>query len=212
MNSMPSLDDAVLLAAEVHCGRVDKLGRPYVLHVLRVMFMLGSDVERVVGVLHDVVEESNLTLDRLRMLGYSERVVEAIGLLSWRKGEEDYMEYILRLKKDPLAVSVKRCDLLDHLAPVDGDPDWLERNHPELYERYQKALDEIGIWEVLGKDAFDYEAEMYTLGQYNSEDEALKKAHSYLEELEETQPTKNSGGQKTGGIQDRVYIKTPDGK
>jgi hypothetical protein len=70
--------------------------------------------------------------------------VEAIGLLSWRKGEEDYMEYIRRLKKDPLAVKVKRCDLLDHLAPVNGDPDWLERNHPELYERYRKALDEIG--------------------------------------------------------------------
>jgi (p)ppGpp synthase/HD superfamily hydrolase len=77
MDSSPGLDDAILLAVQAHHGRVDKAGRPYVLHVLRVMLMLGSDVERVVGVLHDVVEESDVTLDRLRMLGYSERVVEA---------------------------------------------------------------------------------------------------------------------------------------
>ena len=75
--------------------------------------ILESDEERIVGVLHDVVEESDVSLDRLKELGYSERVVKAIGLLSWRKGEEDYMEYIGRLKGDPLAVSVKRYDLLD---------------------------------------------------------------------------------------------------
>jgi hypothetical protein len=141
----PSLDDAILLAAQAHHGRRDKAGRPYVLHVLRVMLMLRSDEERIVGVLHDVVEESDVSLDRLSEFGYSERVVEAIGYLTWRKGEEDYLEYVGRLKLDPLAVSVKRCDLLDHLAPVEGDPEWLEKNHPELYERYRKALSMIGV-------------------------------------------------------------------
>lgn len=213
MDSSPGLDDAILLAAQAHHGKKDKLNRPYVLHVLRVMLMLESDEERIVGVLHDVVEESGVTLDRLRELGYSERVVKAIDLLTWRKNQESYEGYIGRLKVDPLAVSVKRADLVDHLAPsVEGGPDWLEKNHPNLYKRYKNALSEIGVWEVLGKDAFDIEAEMYPLGEYRSKREALKAAYRRLEDLEETQPTSDSDRQSPDGIQDRIYIKTPEGK
>ncbi|MGB6680620.1 MAG: hypothetical protein WBF08_04765 [Candidatus Bathyarchaeia archaeon] len=175
--------------------------------------MLKSDEERIVGVLHDVVEESGVTLDHLRELGYSERVVKAIDFLTWRKDQESYEGYIRRLKVDPLAVSVKRVDLVDHLAPsVEGGPGWLEKNHPKLYKRYQKALLEIGVWKVLGKDAFDIEAEMYPLGEYRSKREALKAAYRRLEDLEETQPTSDSGEQSLDGIQDRIYIKTPEGK
>lgn len=213
MNSSLSLDDAILLAALAHHDKRDKVRRPYVLHVLRVMFMLKSDEERIVGVLHDVVEESGVTLDHLRELGYSERVVKAIDFLTWRKDQESYEGYIRRLKVDPLAVSVKRVDLVDHLAPsVEGGPGWLEKNHPKLYKRYQKALLEIGVWKVLGKDAFDIEAEMYPLGEYRSKREALKAAYRRLEDLEETQPTSDSGEQSLDGIQDRIYIKTPEGK
>ncbi|TRO57429.1 hypothetical protein E2P64_04945 [Candidatus Bathyarchaeota archaeon] len=213
MDSSTGLDDAILLAAQAHHGKKDKLNRPYVLHVLRVMLMLESDEERIVGVLHDVVEESGVTLDRLRELGYSERVVKAIDLLTWRKNQESYEGYIGRLKVDPLAVSVKRADLADHLEPsVEGGPDWLEKNHPNLYKRYKNALLEIGVWEVLGKDAFDIEAEMYPLGEYRSKREALKAAYRRLKDLEETQPTSDSDRQSPDGIQDRIYIKTPEGK
>ena len=213
MDSIPSLDDAILLAAQSHYGKVDKAYRPYILHVLRVMLMLEPVEERIVAVLHDVVEESDVSLDRLRALGYSERVVKAIDFLTWRKDQESYEGYIGRLKVDPLAVSVKRADLVDHLAPsVEGGPGWLEKNHPRLYKRYQNALLEIGVWEVLGKDAFEIEAEMYPLGEYRSKREALKAAYRRLEDLEETQPTSDSGGQSPDGIQDRIYIKTPEGK
>lgn len=213
MDSIPGLDDAILLAAQAHHGKKDKLNRPYILHVLRVMLMLESDEERIVGVLHDVVEESDVSLDRLRELGYSERVVKALDLLTRRKDQESYEGYISRLKVDPLAVSVKRADLVDHLAPsVEGGPGWLEKNHPRLYKRYQKALLEIGIWKVLGKDASDIEAEMYPLGEYRSKREALKAAYRRLEHLEETQPTSDSDGQNPDGIQDRIYLKTPEGK
>ena len=213
MNSKPNLDDAILLAAQAHHGKVDKAGRPYILHVLRVMLMLESDEERIVGVLHDVVEESDVSLDHLRALGYSERVVKAIDFLTWRKDQESYEGYIGRLKVDPLAVSVKRADLVDHLAPsVKGDSGWLEKNHPNLYKRYQKALLEIGVWKVLGKDAFDNEAEMYPLGEYKSKREALKAAYRRLEDLDETQPTSDSDGQSPDEIQNRIYIKTPEGK
>lgn len=210
-NSGPTLEDAILLAAESHRGQKDKVGDPYVLHVLRVMFRLKSDEERIVGVLYDIVEETHVTLDRLKALGYSDRIVEAIGYLSWRKDEEDYKEYVRRLKPNDLAAEVKRADLGDHLAPsIDRGPTWLEKNYPELYKRYIWALSELGQWKVLGQDAFDMEAGMYTVGEYFTQYEALNAAYRCLEKLEEEQPTSSSGGQR--GIQDRVYFEAPDGK
>jgi (p)ppGpp synthase/HD superfamily hydrolase len=144
MSSVPYLDDAILLAAQSHRGRTDKAGHAYILHVLRVMFRLDSDEQRIVGVLHDIVEETDVTLDRLKSMGYSDKIVEALELLTWRKGQHSYDEYIKRLKTNELAARVKRADIADHLAPaIDSGPTWLQKNHPELYERYQKALLEV---------------------------------------------------------------------
>ena len=56
------------------------------------------------------------------------------------------------------------------------------------------------------------EAGMYTKGEYMTETEALHAAYQYLEELEKKQPSSRSGGQRSGGLQDRVYIRAPDGK
>ncbi len=65
MDSTHTLDDAILLAAQKHYGKKDKTGYPYVMHVLCIMFRLWSDEERIVGVLHDVVEETDVTLEHL---------------------------------------------------------------------------------------------------------------------------------------------------
>ncbi len=54
----PTLEDAIRLAVEAHQGQRDKIGQPYILHPLRVMFRLTSETERIVGVLHDVIEDS----------------------------------------------------------------------------------------------------------------------------------------------------------
>lgn len=144
MDSAPTLDDAILFAAQKHHGKRDKVG-PYILHVLSVMFRLGSDEERMAGVLHDIVEETDVTLEQLKELGYPDRIVEAIDLLTWRKEQESYEQHIQRLKPNPLAASVKRADLEDHLTPIiGGGGTWLEENYPNLYERYQKALQELG--------------------------------------------------------------------
>jgi (p)ppGpp synthase/HD superfamily hydrolase len=72
------------------------------------MFRLGSDEERIVGVLHDIVEETDVTLEQLKELGYPDRIVEAIDYLTWRKEQETYDQYIQRLKLNPLAANVKR--------------------------------------------------------------------------------------------------------
>jgi len=86
MDSTPTLADAILLAAQKHHGQIDKVGSPYILHPLRVMFRLGSDEERIVGVLHDIVEQTDVTLEQLEELKYPGRIVEAIDYLTWRKG------------------------------------------------------------------------------------------------------------------------------
>ena len=207
-----TLEDAILLAVKAHRGHVDKAGQPYILHPFRVVFRLASDEERIAGMLHDAIEESNITLGHLRRLGFSKEVVEALDHLTWRKTKESYPEYIERVRLNPLAVAVKIADLQDHLAPsIDGGPTFLQKNHPDLYNRYREALSRLGKWKLLGRDGFDREAGMYLMGEYGTETAALQAAYKRLEELEQLQPTSQSGGQAPEGIQDRVFIKSPDG-
>ena len=73
-----TLESAIRLAAKVHKGQIDRFGKPYVLHVMRVM-MRGHDLEeQVLGALHDVLERSTLTLDDLVKRGYPPRVLKAL--------------------------------------------------------------------------------------------------------------------------------------
>jgi hypothetical protein len=111
---MPTLDDAILLAARVHHGQRDRAGSPYVLHPLRMMLRMESDTERMVAVLHDVVEKTSLTLADLVQAGYSEEVVKAVDCLTRREGES-YDHLIERARGNPLACAVKIADLEDHL-------------------------------------------------------------------------------------------------
>ena len=111
---MATLEDAILLAVEAHRGQVDKVGQPYILHELRVMFSLDSEKEKIVGVLHDVVEDTKYTLDDLRGMGYAEDVLAALDCLTKREGER-YEAFIERIKQNPIARRVKIADLQDNL-------------------------------------------------------------------------------------------------
>ena len=110
----PTLEDAIALAVEAHRGQRDKAGQTYILHPLRVMMRLETETERMVAVLHDVVEDSPWTLERLRGLGYPEEVLGALDCLTKREGET-YEAFIERLLPNPLARRVKRADLEDNL-------------------------------------------------------------------------------------------------
>ncbi len=111
---MGNLEDAILLAAENHKGQSDRAGRPYILHPLRVMFKMQTDEERIVAVLHDVIEDTPVTLEELRMRGYSKRVLDAVDHLS-RREDETYDAFIDRIARNPLAVRVKLADLEDNM-------------------------------------------------------------------------------------------------
>jgi len=133
---MPTLADAILLAAQAHRGQVEKAGEPYVLHVLRVMFRLESEQERIVGVLHDLIEDTAYTLDDLRALGYPEAVLAALDCLT-RKPAETYEQFIERAGANPLARRVKLADLEDNMdirrLPMLGEEDM------ERLQRYFNA-------------------------------------------------------------------------
>ncbi|MBJ6761061.1 GTP pyrophosphokinase [Myxococcaceae bacterium JPH2] len=111
---MPTLEDAISLATAAHRGQRDKAGQPYILHPLRVMFRVHSDLERTVAVLHDVVEDTPYTPEKLRELGYGEDVLSALDCLTRRKSES-YEAFIERLRPHPLARRVKLADLEDNM-------------------------------------------------------------------------------------------------
>jgi (p)ppGpp synthase/HD superfamily hydrolase len=111
---MPTLEDAIALAVEAHRGQRDKAGQTYILHPLRVMMRLETEAERMAAILHDVVEDTPYTLERLRELGYPEEVLGALDCLTKREGES-YEAFIERVRPSPLARRVKLADLEDNM-------------------------------------------------------------------------------------------------
>ena len=130
--SQPVLEDAIALAAKLHQGQKELGGRPYILHPLQVMLdpTLTSNEERIVAVLHDVVEDCNITLAELADMGYSSAVVEALDYLTKRPHEEaDYEAFIERVSTGPLlARKVKLADLRHNCdltrIPTPTQKDW----------------------------------------------------------------------------------------
>lgn len=114
---MSNLEKAISLASQAHFGQSDKAGQPYILHPLRVMMRLAADDERIVAVLHDVVEDSNITLDDLLKLGFSEEIVSALDCLTKREGEP-YSGFLDRVSTNALARAVKIEDIRDNLDPA----------------------------------------------------------------------------------------------
>jgi len=111
---MSTLDRAIEIAVNAHRHQLDKGGAPYILHPLRVMLAMETLEERIAAVLHDVVEDSNVTLDNLKQEGFSDEVVVAVGMLT-RKKDEDYKTFIRRVSVNKLARRVKMADLQDNM-------------------------------------------------------------------------------------------------
>lgn len=116
---MTDLERAIALAVERHSGQKDKAGEPYILHPLRVMFSLSSVDERIVGVLHDVVEDSDTSFEDLKKMGFSPTVIDALDAVTKRPDEEGsdegYQAFVERAGANPIARKVKMADLLDNL-------------------------------------------------------------------------------------------------
>jgi (p)ppGpp synthase/HD superfamily hydrolase len=113
---MSTLHRAIEIAVAAHVGQTDKAGAPYILHPLRVMLSLEGDADRIVGVLHDVIEDCpGWTPERLREEGFSEPILAALAHVTKLSENEDYTAFIARAGRNPIAARVKRADLLDNL-------------------------------------------------------------------------------------------------
>lgn len=104
------------IAERAHQGQVDKAGKPYIGHPARVVARLGTDEDEAVGWLHDVVEDTDLTLMDLRAAGMPESVVQAVDALT-RRDREAPLDYYERVAANPLALRVKHADLGDNTDP-----------------------------------------------------------------------------------------------
>ena len=112
---MATLDRAIRIAVKAHKDQTDKYGNPYILHPLRVMGMGRTEEERIVGVLHDVVEDSDWTFEDLHKEGFSERIIDAMKCVTKKSDDEDYDQFVARTRTNALAVRVKLNDLTDNM-------------------------------------------------------------------------------------------------
>lgn len=112
---MGTLERAIQIATEAHKGQFDKAGKDYIGHPLRVMEMGKTEDEKIVGVLHDVVEDSSWTFEALEVEGFSKEVIGALRCVTKASEKENYDDFIERVKKNPLASAVKINDLTDNM-------------------------------------------------------------------------------------------------
>ena len=112
---MSTLERAIEIATEAHRGQFDKAGNDYIGHPLRVMAMGKTTDEKIVGVLHDVIEDTDWTFDRLAAEGFSAEVIDALRCVTKLSEDEPYDNFIARVKANPLAVAVKLNDLSDNM-------------------------------------------------------------------------------------------------
>ena len=112
---MSTLGKAIEIATEAHQGQFDKAGRDYIGHPLRVMEMGKTEEEKIVGVLHDVIEDTDWTFEKLAEEGFSDEVIAALRCVTKISENENYDDFIDRVKKNPLAVAVKINDLTDNM-------------------------------------------------------------------------------------------------
>ena len=121
-----------------HKGQYDKAGKPYATHPIYVATKMKTNKEIIVALLHDVIEDTKLSLEDLIEEGFPHEIIEAIDAIT-KKPEEDYFEYIKRVKKNPLARKIKIEDL-KHNMNLKRIDEPTEKDY-ERVEKYKKALE-----------------------------------------------------------------------
>lgn len=132
---MNDLAKAIAIASKAHEHQQDKQGAPYILHPLRVMLALRNDglseIHQIVGVLHDVVEDTSITIEGI-VFDFGITVGESVKALTRLHGT-NYLDHIRAMRSYPIAVEVKKRDLTDNT-------DFRRFFHGAGYERYAKAM------------------------------------------------------------------------
>ena len=127
---------AMIVAYKAHENQVDRSGVPYIFHPFHVAESMDTEAEVCVALLHDVVEDTDYTIEDLTKEGFSDEVLEAVELLTRDKSEE-YMDYVYKIKPNKIARKVKLSDLAhnsDESRLIEKDA-----HYEELKKRYEKA-------------------------------------------------------------------------
>ena len=132
-----TLERAIEIAARAHAGQADKGGAPYILHPLRVMLRVAPGAQQIVAVLHDVVEDSDVTFEDLEREGFSAEVISGLRAVTKVEGES-YDDFVARAALDPVGKAVKLADLMENsdLSRI-AEP---SRKDLERVEKYGRAI------------------------------------------------------------------------
>ena len=134
------LHKAITIACEAHQGQSSINGEPYILHPLRLLIKAKSNEERIIAILHDVIEKTNISLADLKNKGFNQNIISSIDSLSRRRGES-YVDYIGRLMQNRISVKIKLLDLADNIKMHS------ENNENGIYDvkinQYKNALKQI---------------------------------------------------------------------
>lgn len=131
------LELAIKVATEAHAGQVDKGGKPYINHPQAVAASLTNTEYKIVAYLHDVCEDTSITFDDLKDMGFTYRIVNSIRLLT-KTDELTYEEYLRKLRMDSCARAVKMADL-KHNMDITRIPNPSEKDYARI-EKYKKSL------------------------------------------------------------------------
>lgn len=133
----PVTKKAMRVMFEAHKDAWDKSGVPYVFHPFHVAEQMDDEVSTAVALLHDVVEDTDITLNDLREMGFSEEICTALSYLTHREGVP-YMDYVRHIRENPVAVKVKLADLAHNsdLTRFDSMTDFDYRRN----EKYRAAI------------------------------------------------------------------------
>lgn len=137
---MANLEKAIALASKKHAGQVDKAGQAYILHPLRIMLKMKNDDQRIVAVLHDVLEDTDTTVVDLISLGFAPHIIDALLALT-KKQNESRIEAAFRAVKNSLAREVKLADIADNMDLTRiKNPTLRDKKRLQEYQEVQEIL------------------------------------------------------------------------
>lgn len=137
-----TIEETLRIALEAHAGQKDLVGNPAILHLMAVCLAGKTDLQKKTGILHDIIEDTDLTLDSLRAKGVEEEVVEAVDLLTHRD-EDSYEDYIRKIASsgNETAIQVKLNDLHHNLQRAEDAVRTLDTSRRETRELFDLIVD-----------------------------------------------------------------------
>lgn len=132
---------AMQISYKAHEGQYDKGGVPYVFHPFHVAEQMDTEDEICVALLHDVIEDTDCSIKDLERAGFPDNILEAVKCLTKDKNIK-YMDYILKVKSNPLAKKIKLADI-EHNSDISRMKSFDDKTVERLKEKYKLAKEEL---------------------------------------------------------------------